>query len=154
MKKARWNDAQMIEVVAKSFSVAEVLRALGLKVTGANYKTIHRAVQRLALDTSHWTGQGHLKGKSHDWSKSQKLEEILIEKSTYTNTFRLKRRLLKAGLLLNKCYICSINEWLGKKLVLQLDHMNGDHFDNRIENLRLLCPNCHSQTETFAGKNK
>lgn len=64
--------------------------------------------------------------------------------------------ILREGLLEAKCYEegCGLTEWRGKPISLQLDHINGDNFDHRIENLRLLCPNCHSQTETFAGKNK
>ena len=80
------------------------------------------------------------------------LEQILIKNSTYANTNNLKKRLINAGMLKYHCSICGINEWQGKELVLQLDHINGIHNDNRLENLRLLCPNCHSQTDTYAGK--
>ena len=84
------------------------------------------------------------------------LSEILVENSTYTNIARLKVRLLREGLLAAKCYgeDCGLTEWKGKPISLQLDHINGDKLDHRIENLRLLCPNCHSQTDSFAGKNK
>jgi len=84
------------------------------------------------------------------------LSEILVENSGYTNIARLKIRLLREGLLEAKCYGegCGLTEWRGQPISLQLDHINGDNLDHRIENLRLLCPNCHSQTETFAGKNK
>lgn len=81
------------------------------------------------------------------------LEEALTENSTY-NTVRLKQRLIKANLLEAKCSECAIGEiWNNKKLVLQLDHINGIHSDNRLSNLRIICPNCHSQTENFAGRN-
>ncbi len=82
----------------------------------------------------------------------QTTESILVENSTYTWTGGLKKRLLKEGLLQYRCYICGLTEWLGKPISLQLDHENGVRSDCRIENLRLLCPNCHSQTPTFAGK--
>lgn len=80
----------------------------------------------------------------------------MVERSSYTNMARLKIRLLREGLLASKCYEedCGLTEWKGKPLSLQLDHVNGDKLDHRIENLRLLCPNCHSQTDTFAGKNR
>jgi hypothetical protein len=81
------------------------------------------------------------------------LKEILIENSDYTNFQSLKKRLLDAGILKYKCYECNIKTWRKKKLVLQLDHINGIGNDHRRKNLRLLCPNCHSQTSTYAGKN-
>ena len=67
----------------------------------------------------------------------------------------LKRRIIEDNLIPYKCDKCgNQGEWLGKKLTLQIDHINGNHFDNRLENLRFLCPNCHAQTPTYAGKNK
>lgn len=83
------------------------------------------------------------------------LEDILVENSSYTNTKCLKEKLLKKKLLTNNCYECGIgSEWNGKPLSLQLDHKNGINNDNRLENLRLLCPNCHSQTPTFCGRHR
>jgi 5-methylcytosine-specific restriction endonuclease McrA len=81
------------------------------------------------------------------------IEEFLTENSSCSRT-NLKRRLLREGLLENVCHICGqLPEWNGKPLVLQLDHINGISNDNRLENLRIICPHCHSQTENFAGKN-
>ena len=153
--RRRYTDQDIIDAVRASFSVAQVLRILHLSPTGANYLGMHAHFCRLNLDTSHFTGQGHLKGKCHNWTPSRPLEEILVRNSTYKTTSDLKRRLLKEGLLTNRCYECgSLPEWRGKPLVLILDHINGERADHRIENLRLLCPNCNSQQSTFAGKNK
>lgn len=86
--------------------------------------------------------------------KSALLNDVLIEKSTY-NSSTFKGRLIVEKLLINKCYECGqLDKHNGKSLVLQLDHINGNRYDNRIENLRMLCPNCHSQTPTYGGKNK
>jgi len=70
------------------------------------------------------------------------------------NTHNTKLLLVKTGLLIYKCYECELVEWRGKKLSLQLDHIDGNATNNSLSNLRLLCPNCHSQTETYCGKNR
>jgi hypothetical protein len=150
-----YTDNDIIVAVRESFSIAQVLRALGLKATGANYKGVYHHINRLGLDKSHFTGQGHLRGKRHNWSRKLPLAEILVAASSYNNSTCLKSRLLREGLLPDKCSECGLPPiWQGKTLVLILDHKNGDHCDHRLENLRLLCPNCNSQQPTFAGKNK
>jgi|SRR5690606_12597798 len=122
--------------------------------TGANIKWIDRKAREYLIDTSHWKGQGHLKGKKHNWTPGISLDQILVKNSTYLWTANLKKKLLKDGYFDYRCSECGISEWNNKPLSLQLDHINGVNDDNRIENLRLLCPNCHSQTTTFAAKNK
>lgn len=153
--RRRYTDQDIVNAVQSSFSIAQVLRILHLSPTGANYSAMHTHFARLELNTSHFTGQAHIRGKHHSWTPSLPLEEILVVNSSYRWTGRLKARLLKEGLLVNHCYECGLPPlWQGKRLVLVLDHINGDRADNRIENLRLLCPNCNSQQHTFAGKNK
>ncbi len=149
-----WTDEQLIEAVKDSFSKAEVLRRLGLLPAGGSYLAVDRVVSRLGLDTSHYTGRGHLLGRHHSWSKSRPLNEILVEFSDYLNGRGLKKRLFEANLLRNQCYVCGqLPIWHGSPLVLQIDHINGIHDDNRIENLRILCGHCHSQTPTYCGRN-
>ena len=131
-----------------------VLRRLGLHPTGANYKTLQATIARLGLDTRHFLGQGHLRGKSHGWARRLPLDVILVANSAYMSMWNLKRRLVSSGLLESKCSECGLTEWRGSRLVLVLDHFNGDPRDHRLGNLRLLCPNCNSQTPTFAGRNK
>lgn len=141
------------ELVSKSFTYMEVFRALGYHAKGGRaFEELKKRLSVLGIDTSHF------KGKSHGTSKNQKyeLDEILVENSLYTNLNRLKARLLKEGLKEYKCENpeCGISEWHGKPISLQLHHINGINNDNRLENLQLLCPNCHSQTDNYAGRNR
>lgn len=150
----KFSDEDFIDAVKNSFSKAEIIKKLGLATDGGSYRQFNIRIKKLNIDTNHFTGRGHLKGKTHNWSKKTSLEDLLIENSNQVFRTSFKDRLIKEGLLSNNCYQCSINnEWNNKPLVLQTDHINGDPFDHRIENLRLLCPNCHSQTDTFCSKN-
>lgn len=79
---------------------------------------------------------------------------MLVANSPYTNTARLRERLIKVGLKEQRCEMCGLRQWLGKELPLALDQINGDHTDNRLENLRILCPNCHALTDTWCARNR
>jgi 5-methylcytosine-specific restriction endonuclease McrA len=128
--------------------MAAVIKELGLKPSGGLRPVIMKHINRLSIDISHWRGQGHLKNKTHNWSKKIPLEEILIENSLFTSTHHLKKRLLDERLIEYKCSICSISQYNNKPLSLQLHHINKISTDNRIDNLILLCPNCHTQKHT------
>lgn len=137
-----------IEIINESNTIKEVIVSLGLDLCTSHYKTINARIKEDNIDTSHFNP--YLNRKSVE---KISLDEILIENSTYSRV-SLKRRLIDDGLLEECCSICKIgNEWNGRFLSLQLDHINGVNDDNRIENLRLLCPNCHSQTDTFGSRN-
>lgn len=149
MKTRRWTDEQLKESVRTHFSCAATIRGIGLQASAGNNSSIKRHIERLGLDASHWTGSGHLKGKTHSWTKSVPLSSVMVAGSMY-NRCALKRRLNKEGILKNLCAICGqLPEWNGKPLVMVLDHINGVNNDNRLENLRLLCPHCNSQQDTF-----
>lgn len=153
--KTNYSEEQLKEIVPNCLSIAQVCREVGLRPVGGNYKTLKSKFKQWNIDTSHFTGQGWNVGERYkNCSQPKPLEEILVKDSTYTSNNSLKKRLLKEGILEYKCYECGIHEWNGKPLTLELDHINGENLDNRRENLRLLCPNCHSQTETFRGRSK
>lgn len=138
--------------VAESTTKAQVLRKLGLRVAGANYKGLEYACQQLSISMAHFVPHkpehtSHLRN-----FHALPLNQVLV-KGRPANSFRLGRRLVKLGLLKDVCAICNNKDWLGKPLSLHLDHIDGDRLNNTIENLRLLCPNCHSQTPTYCGRN-
>ncbi len=155
--KYRFTDDQLIEACETSLSIAQVLNKLGLVPAGGNYTTIKNKIANLNIDTSHFTGKGWNVGERYKpFHPLIPIKEILVEHSAYTNTYHLKDRLLKEGIKEYKCENpeCGLSEWHGKPIICELHHINGDSTDNRIENLIILCPNCHSQTEHFRGRNR
>lgn len=156
-KKKKWCDEQLIAAVAKNTSIYGVLKDLDLKLSGGSHATIKLRIKQLNLDSSHFTGQGWCNGEKHKSFITRFIEiplvEILRKESTYQCTHKLKLRLWKEGLLEKRCYKCEMGpEWQGEPLSLQLDHIDGDRTNHELVNLRILCPNCHSQTKNYAGK--
>lgn len=129
------------------------MKKLGLAPQGGNYATIHRAIKRLKLDTSHFHGQ--LWNKGRQLGPVRELKEYLTNPSRWNITsHRLRLRLLKEGVFKHKCYGCNRKNWLGSPIPLELEHIDGNSKNNKISNLTLLCPNCHALTPTYRGKNK
>lgn len=153
-RERRYTDDELREAVASSVSQAEVLRKLNVRDAGGNYATLRQRISDLNLDTSHFTGKSWLRGKQNPFVRQRALEEILVEYSTYVSTQNLKQRLIREGIFEQRCVSCGLDTWLDNKIPLEIDHINGDRLDNRLENLRLLCPNCHALTATYRGKNK
>lgn len=143
-----------IEIIVKeSFSIAECLRKLNKKQAGGNYISFKNLLNKFEIDTSHFTGQIWNKGKKFG-PKEFNIENLLILDTVFRSTYHLKNKLISKGLKEEKCENCQRTKWNDRKIPLELEHVNGNRLDNRIENLKLLCPNCHAQTEFYRGKNK
>jgi Zn finger protein HypA/HybF involved in hydrogenase expression len=150
-RKRKWAKEDILIAIKSSLTVADVLRKLGLQVRPGNYRTVRKFASENNIDLSHLEKKATGRGKAHGKGgiKKKSLSDILIEGSTY-NRCHLKSRLLKEGILKNKCSECGLSEtWNGKEIKMVLDHINGVNDDNRIDNLQMLCPNCNSQQATF-----
>lgn len=147
------SDSAFADMVRDAVCYADVVRDLGLRLQGSNYKTIKRRAQRQGLSTAHFAPWNTHRRRQIGIGNSYPLDEILIENSTYLDSNNLKSRLVREGLLKYECVKCgNQGTWNNEPLTLQLDHVNGNHRDNRIDNLCILCPNCHTQTKTHSGK--
>jgi hypothetical protein len=140
-------------IVKNSLTLTAIAKALGAYPQAGTFPIIKKRLKEEGIDFSHIKlGIGNAKGRKFS-RESVPLEEVMVEHSTYSQSF-LKERLLKEGLLENKCAICGLEPWWnGKPLVLRFDHANGISDDARSENLRLICHNCDSQLKTYCGRN-
>lgn len=143
-----YNDIEFTNLVMNSDSISTVMRGFDTKCHGNMYRLVVKKINDLNISTSHFVGNGVNK------FGTTPLHEIIIEgKHPHYNRGALKARLYREGLKTEKCEECGIKDWNGKKISFHLDHINGHGKDHRFENLKILCPNCHSQTPTFAGRN-
>lgn len=121
-----------------------MLTALGLRAAGGNYVQVQRVIRELGLPVGHFNGKGWRKGSREAVVPQKLLAELLVQHSTY-QSFKLKKRLFSEGMKRPTCELCGwAKKSLDGRLPLELDHINGDRTDNRLNNLRILCPNCHS----------
>ena len=143
------------DIVNSSNSIGEALSRFGLRNAGGNHLTFKERAQFLKVDLTclYERTRARQIEKLKNGMQVLKPEDLFVNGKN-RNGSTLKNAILRLGLLENKCSICGILPvWNGKPFSMQLDHKNGDRFDNRLENLRLLCPICHAQTDTFCGKN-
>ncbi|WP_328452019.1 HNH endonuclease [Streptomyces sp. NBC_00386] len=149
-RRARIPEGELRGLVARCTSYADVMRGLGMDVTDTNHRRVRRTASRLGLDTSHF--------KRRAWGRPERAAPtptahrvlvVLPEHAGRTNRAQLHRALTEVGVPY-ACASCgNTGEWLGRRITLQIDHINGDWHDNRRENLRYLCPNCHALTDTW-----
>jgi hypothetical protein len=151
-RQRKYTNVQLAEAVETCHSLRAVLAKLGLTPAGGNYEMIQKHIRELNLDTSHFLGQAILRGKTHAYN-TRPLGEVLIQ-NKLENTWRLKSRLLKEELKEHRCERCGNTHWFGELIPLELHHMDGDRTNNALENIELLCPNCHALTDNYRGSKK
>jgi len=135
----------VVEVCARSNSMAKAAAELNI-----HFNTL----KRLAILYNCYQPNQGLRGGNKNAPPKITLDKILSGDHPSFQTYKLKNRLLKEGILINKCAICGIDSWNNKQLNLELDHIDGNRINHQLSNLRLLCPNCHAQTDTYRSKNR
>ncbi len=150
MKLRKYTLSELEAAVRSSSTVRQVLQRLGIKAAGGNYRSFHKAALHYQIDTTHFGGSSH---KGRKLAPRKPIAAYLVKDSD-VQSHRLKRFLLERRVLEPICSCCGGVTWQGGPIPLELDHRNGDHRDNQLSNLRLLCPNCHALTPTYRGKNQ
>lgn len=152
-------DEKIREAVETTTSYADAIRHLNKEPNGGNYRWLKVHIKRLGLSTDHFLSRSEISAKGHRDHPREPIykishEDLFSKESTCYSTKTIKKRLVKSQAITYECSVCKIKDWQEKAISLHLDHINGDPLDHRIENLRLLCPNCHSQTNTYCSRNR
>ena len=149
--KSKYNENELKEIVKNSHTYKECFDKLGIRAAGSNYKHIKSYIKKYEIDISHF--DQYYNNGNRDNNLKIDISDILKENSSYSRT-ELKKRLYNEGLLKRECCLCGQDEnWNGMKISLILDHINGVYNDNKLENLRIVCPNCNAGLDTFSGRN-
>ena len=138
MASGRYTEDEFREAVRASTSISQVLRRLGLRAAGGNFAHAKRTIQCLGIDASHFTGQA--------WNRGQRTKDW----SDYTRAVHLKPHVIEERG--HRCERCGGGTWQGEPMPLELHHVDGDRTNNALDNLRLLCPNCHALTDTWRNR--
>ncbi len=146
------SETELRDSVMRSRSYSQVMVALGLPSGGRLQEALRRHIKALGCDVSHFTGRSWRRGTALPVRPATELALVLVDGRLF-RTGHLKRRLIAEGLKQARCECCGGTQWNGQAIPLELDHINGRRNDNRLDNLRLLCPNCHAQTSTYRGRN-
>ena len=151
-RSSRYSDEQLIAAVARSVSVAEVMRRLGITPAGGSHAHMSRRIKRMGLDTSHFLGRSSRKGTRQPRLSPMSILVRRAPDAPRAKPYMLRRALVELDVPL-ECDVCHVtDEWMGRPLVLHVDDIDGDYANCTRQNLRFLCPNCHSQTPSYCRK--
>ena len=149
--KVKYTKELLEQVCGDSFSYRQCLNKLGLKEAGGNYACIKKKIKDYNIDISHFHHKAWNRGKKV--GPKRPIEDYLSNKHAI-QSYKLKKRLITENIFEHKCCNCNSTTWLEKQIPLELHHIDGDHLNNNLENLSLLCPNCHALTDNYRAKNK
>jgi hypothetical protein len=152
--KSKYTKEILEPIIKESLSYRQVLFALGLRYTGGNYSNIKQIITNLGLDTAHFTGKAHMLGSRALNRKTPEKYLIVYPTNKSINTNNIKLKLFRDNIREERCEICGNTVWMGDKIPLTIHHINGNRWDNRLENIQILCYNCHARTENFSAKKK
>lgn len=153
MAKIKWKNKEVVEQMVKdACSISDLLRKANMSVVGANSQTVRKWIDFHGIDDSHFE-VGYARVAEFNTARKRSHDDIFCEESDVRQVI-LRKAFVALNVVPFECDECGLGGvWNNKPIALQLDHINGTNNDNRLDNLRWLCPNCHSQTETFAGRN-
>ena len=150
MKLFKYTEKELRAAVKSSHSIRETLGKLNVIPAGGNYATFKKAISYFNIDTSHFRGKGWSINKTF---QPKRALSVYLNNEFPIQSNKLRQRLIKEEVFDAKCSQCELTSWQDKPIPLELDHVDGNRLDNSLSNLRLLCPNCHAQTNTYRGRN-
>lgn len=150
MKSRTYTEQEFVDAVASSTAIRQVLSKLNLAEAGGNYQTVKTQIKRLNLDSSHFLGKRSGLGRK---SGPKRPITAYLSNAFPIHSHSLKLRLISEGYFTRRCCVCKRSRWMKQPIPLELEHKDGNHHNNALENLELLCPNCHALTSTYRGKN-
>jgi len=137
-----------LEIIKNCISVREALSILGIKPDGGN-KRIRSLIKDILIENGNYKGQAHSKSKSY----VKVSNEDFFNKNSTRKSYAIREALISRGLKEHRCESCKLDSWMGKKIPLEVHHIDGDKTNNELTNLKILCPNCHTFTDNYKGKN-
>lgn len=145
--RVKYTKETLEPIIKNSYTWSDVCRKIGIKPASGSQSHIKKRSVDFGIDFSHFLGKSIIKGRNCPTSKNI---QLYLDNKIKIGSHNLKLKLIKSGLKKEECERCKNSYWMGEKIVLELDHINNNHYDNCLSNLAILCPNCHSQKTRIA----